>query len=158
MSSVDGSEPEKRDAAPAKDDADRQTRTRVSRWDQRTPEEIETPQAAAMRVKAELEAKVRAAAAKNVVTPELLPVSAASVTAALRPEERPEGGVYSVIPGQFGRVFYPPTDAQATATSRQREERRQREHMRQDSTGRIRDPPDDAEQRPRKRRTFTEGD
>ena len=94
----------------------------------------EAARQAAIKAKASLEAQVNAAVASR---DSIIPVP--------KPEDRPEGGMYSVAPGSFGRVFYPP--AQPSVTKYSGSDRRTRSEE-----------ADVAERKPRQRRRFTEAD
>ena len=158
---------------------DEKAARRRSRWDQTTEGEapkdaapIDAALMAALKAKAKLEAKVAAAAAAAEKATGLIPAArstaaplvptlsavAAPTLSATRPEDRPQGGMYSAAPGRIGRIFYPPAVAPSS-----REERRQGEHGEappRERPPRERDAADEeAEPRPRKpRRTFTEED
>lgn len=128
--------------APPEQREEEPSNARSSRWDQQIAVDKEAHQEAhqeaarqaAIKAKAALEAQVNAAVASR---DSIIPVP--------KPEDRPEGGMYSVAPGSFGRVFYPP--AQPSVTKHSGSDRRTRGEE-----------ADVAERKPRQRRRFTEAD
>ena len=128
--------------APPEQREEEPSNARSSRWDQQIVVDKEAHQEAhqeaarqaAIKAKAALEAQVNAAVASR---DSIIPVP--------KPEDRPEGGMYSVAPGSFGRVFYPP--AQPSVTKHSGSDRRTRGEE-----------ADVAERKPRQRRRFTEAD
>ena len=128
--------------APPEQREEEPSNARSSRWDQQIVVDKEAHQEAhqeaarqaAIKAKAALEAQVNAAVASR---DSIIPVP--------KPEDRPEGGMYSVAPGSFGRVFYPP--AQPSVTKYSGSDRRTRGEE-----------ADVAERKPRQRRRFTEAD
>jgi len=125
-------------SAPPEQREEEPSNARSSRWDQQIVVDKEAHQEAArqaaIKAKAALEAQVNAAVASR---DSIIPVP--------KPEDRPEGGMYSVAPGSFGRVFYPP--AQPSVTKHSGSDRRTRGEE-----------ADVAERKPRQRRRFTEAD
>ena len=124
--------------APPEQPEEEPSNARSSRWDQQIVVDKEAHQEAArqaaIKAKASLEAQVNAAVASR---DSIIPVP--------KPEDRPEGGMYSVAPGSFGRVFYPPAQPSVTKHSGSDQRTRGEEA-------------DVAERKPRQRRRFTEAD